>query len=361
MNLSITPLHEWGLPSTGLLISAGPCSAESEEQLRETAAGLSGEGVGFLRAGIWKPRTRPGAFEGVGAQGLEWLARVKHEFALPVGTEVAYPEHVRACREHNIDVLWIGARTTTNPFAVQALADALKDTDIPVFVKNPISPDLELWIGAIQRLYNAGLRKIGAIHRGFSTSKKVLYRNAPNWKIPIELKRQIPGIPVLCDPSHICGNTELLFSIAQEALDLLFDGLMIEVHRNPQEALSDSGQQLTPVQFYSLIERLTIKSEAADSREFQIRIRELRHEVDTIDEHLIRLLGKRMEIAGKMGALKRKNNISILQPNRWEEIIESRRSIGRENGLSGDFVFQLFQLIHEEAIERQEPDNELKA
>ncbi len=356
MDLSITPLKEWGLPFKEKFLSVGPCSAESEEQVLQTAGGLVDQRVGFFRAGIWKPRTHPGSFEGVGLEGLKWLGRVRDELHLPVGTEVANPDHVKACLEHNIDVLWIGARTTANPFAVQAIADALKGTDIPLFVKNPISPDLELWIGAIMRLYNAGLRRIGAIHRGFSTSKIVLYRNAPNWKIPIELKRRVPDIPLLCDPSHICGNSELIFSIAQEALDLLYDGLMIEVHRNPTEALSDSGQQITPEQFIDLIKRLTVKREIGDSEEFQQRIKELRHEVDTIDEHLLKLLGTRMEIAEKMGDLKRTNNISVYQPHRWKEILESRQAEGKEYDLSGEFVLHLFQLIHEEAIRRQEEE-----
>ncbi len=350
----LQPLHEWGISVDDLLISAGPCSAESEDQLLDTARGLAGSKVSFMRAGIWKPRTHPGGFEGIGIKGLEWLANAREKFNIPVGTEVAYPAHVEACMKYKMDVLWIGARTTSNPFAVQALADVLKGVDVPVFIKNPISPDIELWIGAIERLYNAGLRKIGAIHRGFSTSKKIMYRNAPNWKIPIELKRRIPDIPLLCDPSHICGTTELIFSVAQEALDLLYDGLMIEVHRNPAEALSDSGQQLTPDEFRSLITRLTVKSETGDSREYEIRIKELRHEVDHLDENLIQLLGKRMEIAEKMGDLKRRNNISVFQPHRWEEIINSRRTAGEENGLSGEFVFQLFQVIHEEAIRHQE-------
>ncbi|UCD35781.1 MAG: bifunctional 3-deoxy-7-phosphoheptulonate synthase/chorismate mutase type II [Nitrospiraceae bacterium] len=354
MELSVLPLEQWGMPRKAPFLCAGPCSAESEEQLLETARGIERGGISLLRAGLWKPRTQPGTFEGVGVRGLEWLTRAGQAIDVPVATEVATPQHVEACLKHNIHVLWIGARTTTNPFAVQALADALLGTDIPVFVKNPISPDVELWIGAIHRLWNAGLRRIGAIHRGFSTSKKILYRNAPNWKIPIELKRRIPAIPLLCDPSHICGRGDLIFSIAQEALDLLYDGLMVEVHRSPAEALSDSGQQLTPGEFHELVRRLTIKRESADSSEYQTRIRELRHEIDTIDEHMLQLLSKRMEIAAKMGDLKRKNNISVLQPHRWEEIIESRRAMGEELGLSGEFLFQLLQIIHEEAIEQQE-------
>jgi chorismate mutase len=356
MNLSIAPLVEWGLPIQDIFLIAGPCSAESEEQLLETAKKLKDNDISFFRAGIWKPRTHPGSFEGVGIKGLRWLAKVKEITSLPVGTEVAIPEHVKACIKYNIDVLWIGARTTPNPFAVQALADILKDTDLPVFVKNPISPDLELWIGAIERLYNAGIKKIGAIHRGFSTPRKVLYRYSPNWKIPIELKRRIPEIPILCDPSHICGRSELIFSIAQEAMDLLYDGLMVEVHINPAEALSDSKQQLTPEQFQSLTHRLTLKRELSNNEEYRIRIKELRSEIDDIDEHIIQLLGKRMDIARKMGILKKMNNISILQPHRWTEILKSRLFSAIDYNLSEDFTFHLFQLIHEEAIQQQEPD-----
>lgn len=356
MKLNITPLKEWGLPVKDIFLSAGPCSAESEQQVLETAGGLKDAGVSFLRAGIWKPRTHPGTFEGVGEEGLKWLVRAREEFNMPVGTEVANSGHLKACLKHNIDIIWIGARTTTNPFAVQDIADSLKGADIPLLVKNPISPDIELWIGAVERLYNAGLRKIGVIHRGFSTTKKILYRNEPNWKIPIELKRRLPGVPVICDPSHICGKADLIFSIAQEALDLLYDGLMIEVHIDPKSALSDSEQQITPDHFRTLIDRLTLKKELSDSREFQTRLQELRLEVDSLDDHIIRLLGKRMEIARKMGNIKRRNNVSTLQPQRWKEIIASRIADGKEQELSEDFVLQLFQAIHEEAIHQQEKD-----
>jgi len=356
MNISMLPLEEWGLPIKDIFLAAGPCSAESEEQVLETAGGLADAGLSVFRAGVWKPRTQPGCFEGVGEKGLQWLARVRDEFGIAVGTEAANAAHVRACLKYNIDVIWIGARTTPNPFAIQEIADALRDSSTPVLVKNPVSPDLDLWIGAIKRLQNAGLKKIAAIHRGFSSSKKVLYRNMPNWKIPIELKRQLPALPILCDPSHICGRADLIFSIAQEALDLLFNGLMIEVHAHPSQALSDAGQQITPAAFKSLIKRLTLKSELSDSNEYQTRITELRQEVDSIDEHIIELLGKRMEIAKKMGALKRRNNVSTLQPERWNEIIQSRISLGQEQALSGEFIFQLFQAIHEEAIQQQEKD-----
>jgi chorismate mutase len=356
MEKTFVPIKEWGFSMRDIFLAAGPCSAESLEQVMETAKNLAGSGVGFLRAGIWKPRTYPGSFEGAGIDGLKWLVQAREEFNLPIGVEVASPEHVEICLNYKVDVLWIGARTTPNPFAIQAIADALKGTDVPVLVKNPISPDIDLWIGAIERLQNVGLKKIGVIHRGFSSSKKVLYRYSPNWKIPIELKRRLPDIPILCDPSHICGKPELIYSIAQEALDLLFDGLIIEVHIDPAKALSDAMQQITPRQFDSLINRLTVKNEWTDSDEYQMRIKELRLEVDHIDEHILKLLGTRMKVAKKMGKLKSRHNISTLQPRRWQEVLESRVAAGKDEHLSEEFVFQLFQSIHEEAINQQEDE-----
>jgi chorismate mutase len=357
MESSFIPIDKWGFPLRSVFIAAGPCSAESREQVMETARGLKDSGISFLRAGIWKPRTYPGTFEGAGIEGLKWLTEARDEFKMAIGVEVANPEHVEICLDYKVDVLWIGARTTPNPFAIQAIADALKGTDMPVLIKNPISPDIDLWLGAIERMQNVGLKKIGAIHRGFSTSKKVLYRYAPNWKIPIELKRRLPEVPLLCDPSHICGKTELIYSVAQEALDLLFDGLMIEVHNNPSVALSDSRQQLTPDEFHTILKRLTMRHEMSDSDEYQTRIKELRLEVDDVDDHLIKLLGKRMDIARQMGALKRRHNISTLQPKRWEEILESRVNAGKEDKLSEECVFQIFQSIHEEAIRQQEEES----
>ncbi|MFC1840021.1 chorismate mutase [Thermodesulfobacteriota bacterium] len=354
MKTDIIALKDWGLPIADIFLSAGPCSAESEEQVMVTARALADTNISFMRAGLWKPRTHPGSFEGVGAEGLKWLQRAREETGLAVGTEVATPEHVEACLEHKIDIVWVGARTTPNPFAVQELADALKGSDIPILIKNPISPDISLWQGAVERMLNAGLKKIGVIHRGFSTSREVIYRYSPNWKIPIEFKRRLPDIPILCDPSHICGNTELIFSVAQEALSLLYDGLMIEVHINPGEALSDAKQQLTPDEFLALINRLTIKTELTDSEQFDARMKELRVHVDGLDEHLIKILGKRMEIVRQIGALKRKNNISTLQPRRWQEIVASRIAEGTGYLLSEEFIFQLFESIHEEAIRQQE-------
>jgi chorismate mutase len=246
--MTFTPLKSWGFPMHPSMLIAGPCSAESEAQVLDTARELSQAGISCLRAGLWKPRTHPGTFEGVGADGIPWLLRARECYGLRIGVEVATPEHVDTCLRAGVDLVWIGARTTTNPFSVQALADALRGADIPVLVKNPLSPDVDLWIGAIERLANAGLRRLGAIHRGFSTARSAPYRFAPAWRIPIELRRQLPEIPILCDPSHICGRTDLILAVAQEALDLLYDGLMVEVHISPRDARSDAGQQLTPAE-----------------------------------------------------------------------------------------------------------------
>lgn len=352
--MSFIPLASWGFPMHPLFFIAGPCSAESEKQVLDTTRELSETGISCLRAGLWKPRTHPGTFEGVGADGIPWLLRARERYGLRVGVEVATPEHVDACLRAGVDLLWIGARTTTNPFSVQALADALRGADIPVLVKNPLSPDVDLWIGAIERLANAGLRRLGAIHRGFSTSRSAPYRFAPAWRIPIELRRQLPGIPILCDPSHICGRTDLIFPVAQEALDLLFDGLMVEVHVSPRDARSDAGQQLTPAEFRDLAQRLKVRRVEGDSKSALERLHELRAEVDGLDHHLIELIANRMEIVRKIGRHKRDHDISALQPRRWEEIIRSRVASAREHQLDEDFIFHLFEMIHEEAIRQQE-------
>jgi len=351
-----TILKEWDFPIDRFFLSAGPCSAESAEQVMETAKALSKENISFLRAGIWKPRTRPGSFEGVGLKGLAWLDQARQETGLKIGTEVAEPAHVEACLEFGLDILWVGARTTTNPFSVQAIADALKGTNIPVLVKNPISADIGLWIGAIERLANAGITKIGAIHRGFSSSLEMRYRNTPNWKMPIELKRRLPEIPIICDPSHICGKTELIPAIAQEALDLLFDGLMLEVHPRPETALSDPEQQLTPDQFSSLIQSITVPTEQSNSSKFVGELGQLRENVDELDSRLIDLLGERMEIVRQMGKLKAEQKVSTLQPKRWQEIVDNRVTKGSQLNLSESFMLQLMQSIHEEAIRQQEED-----
>lgn len=345
---------EWGFPVDRMFLAAGPCSAESEGQVLETARALADHGVGFMRAGIWKPRTRPGCFEGVGLKGLAWMDHARAATGLKIGTEVAEPSHVEACLEYGMDVLWVGARTSTNPFSVQAIADALRGVDVPVFVKNPMSADIGLWIGAIERLANAGLTKLGAIHRGFSSTLETRYRNAPNWKMPIELKRHLPDIPLICDPSHIGGRADLVPVVAQEAMDLLFDGLMVEVHPDPPSALSDAAQQLTPNRFFSMVGNLRLPHEQSNSTSFIHRMGELREDVDELDSRLLELLGQRMDIVQEMGRLKTEQNVSTLQPHRWQEIVEDRVKKGTGLDLSEGFVLQLMQSIHEEAIRQQE-------
>lgn len=347
-------IKTWGFPVDRMFLAAGPCSAESREQVLESAKALSAGGVSFLRAGIWKPRTRPGSFEGVGLKGLAWMDQARAETGMKIGTEVAEPAHVEACLEYGLDILWVGARTATNPFSVQAIADALRGTDIPVLVKNPMNADIGLWMGAIERLANAGLTRLGAVHRGFSSELETHYRNAPNWKAPIELKRRMPDIPILCDPSHICGKRDLIPAIAQEALDLLFDGLMLEVHPDPSVALSDAGQQLTPEQFFDLLGTLKLSHEQSNSATFAARLNELRNTVDDLDSRMLNLLSQRMDIVRKMGELKTAQNVSTFQPYRWQKIVEDRVLKGTGLDLSEGFVLQLMQSIHEESIRQQE-------
>ncbi len=354
MDMNEARFKEWGFPVDRMFLAAGPCSAESESQVLETARALADHDIGFMRAGIWKPRTRPGSFEGVGLKGLAWMDHARAATGLKIGTEVAEPSHVEACLEYGMDVLWVGARTSTNPFSVQAIADALRGVDIPVFVKNPMSADIGLWIGAIERLANAGLTRLGAIHRGFSSTLEMRYRNAPNWKMPIELKRHLPDVPLICDPSHISGRADLVPVVAQEAMDLLFDGLMVEVHPDPPSALSDAAQQLTPDRFISMIENLRLPHEQSDSASFIHRMGELREDVDELDSRLLELLGQRMDIVQEMGRLKTEKNVSTLQPHRWQEIVEDRVKKGTGLDLSEGFVLQLMQSIHEEAIHQQE-------
>lgn len=338
------------------LLIAGPCSVESEEQVMKTAMALKEYNIDILRGGIWKPRTRPNAFEGIGGRGLGWLKKAGAAAELPVGTEVAVPMHVEICLSHEIDVLWIGARTTANPFSVQAIADALKGVDIPVMVKNPVSPDLGLWIGALERLHNAGITQLAAIHRGFSMADDGKYRNRPSWHIPIELKRRMPDLPIICDPSHICGKRELLQHVSQEAIDLLFDGLMIEVHPDPDNAMSDNEQQLTPEGFGKLIASLESKKESVDDPDFQKQLSIFRENIDTIDSELIKLLGKRMQIVEEIGKFKKSQKVTVFQPSRWEEILKSRVDEAAKYNLSPAFMKQIYQFIHEEAVRHQEED-----
>lgn len=335
------------------LIISGPCSAESEEQVIETAKQLADSKVKIFRAGIWKPRTRPGTFEGLGSVALPWLRRVKEETGMLTAIEVANVWHLKEALKYGVDMLWIGARTTANPFAVQELADGLRGLDIPVFIKNPVNPDLELWIGAFERLNKAGVKKLAAIHRGFSYYGPSPYRNIPQWEIPIELKRRIPDLPIITDPSHICGNKDLLFGISQTAMDLDFDGLFIESHHKPEAALSDKDQQIRPDELKTLLEKLIYrKSEINNTRHLE-GLTDYRRQIDHWDTELIRVLRNRMSISEEIGKLKKKENITILQTGRWSEILEDRLSQAREMGMSEHFIVQIFKQIHQESISFQ--------
>lgn len=355
INLDITPLEvgsELGLHKPVLI--SGPCSAESEEQVMETCIQLAKLGkVSMLRAGIWKPRTRPNSFEGVGSIGLKWLKQAGRATGLPVTTEVANVKHVYEALRENIDVLWIGARTTVNPFAVQEIADALEGVDIPVFVKNPVNPDLPLWIGALERLNRSGIKRLGAIHRGFSTYGNSKYRNKPQWEIPIELMRRVPELPVICDPSHICGRRDTLQTVAQKALDLNFDGLMIESHITPNKALSDAKQQVTPERLGEIIESLVLRHASTEDAFVMHQLEELRDTIDSVDKKLISVVGKRMEVAREIAQYKKLNDITILQPQRWAKIFEERTKLGIEKGMTEKFMQDLYNAIHKESIRHQ--------
>lgn len=331
------------------LIIAGPCSAETEEQVMETARQLHANGVQIYRAGIWKPRTKPGGFEGIGAVGLPWLQRVKRELGMYTATEVATAAHVRAALAADVDILWIGARTTANPFAVQEIADALEGTDIPVLIKNPVNPDLDLWIGAIERVYNAGVRKIGAIHRGFSSYDKKIYRNLPQWHIPIELHRQMPELPIICDPSHIGGKRELVAPLCQQAMDLNFDGLIVETHVNPEKAWSDAPQQVTPAVLDFILNALVIR----DTTQTTENLTALRRQIDDLDNDLLELLAKRMRVSREIGRYKKEHNMPILQEHRYDEILQKRIAQAIEMGMKEEFMKSVLVAIHEESVRHQ--------
>ena len=336
------------------VIIAGPCSAETEEQVLQTAREIAAlKKVSIFRAGIWKPRTRPGQFEGIGSIGLEWLKKVKAETGLPTAVEVANVKHVYEALRMGVDFLWIGARTTVNPFSVQEIADALKGVDVPVLIKNPVNADLELWMGAIERIQKAGITKIGAIHRGFSSYDKSQYRNKPMWELPIELKRRMPGIPMICDPSHICGNTDLLFSVSQTAIDLDYEGLMIETHCNPKVALSDAKQQVTPAELGKIIDKIVVRLSSVEDRKILSSLEDFRDRIDELDNSLIGILANRMEIARAIGEYKKENGVTILQNVRWNEIVEMRTKQGAEKQLTSDFVLKIFESIHQESIHHQ--------
>lgn len=335
------------------LIISGPCSAETEEQVLQVAHQLKQTQVSVFRAGIWKPRTRPGGFEGVGAIGLKWLEKAKQETGLLLATEVATKAHVELALEHNIDVLWIGARTTVNPFAVQEIAEALQNTDKIVLLKNPVNPDLSLWIGGLERLQNANIQRLGLIHRGFSTYEKTKYRNNPEWQIAIEMQSKFPDIPMICDPSHISGNRNMIQDISQQALDLNYNGLMIETHINPDKAWSDAAQQMTPAMLKSVLKNLKVRKQTDEDYDYVLALSKLRTQIDETDLKILDIIGKRMKIVEEVGALKRDKNVAILQTRRWQEILETMLTVGKEKELSEDFILRLFQAIHQESIHHQ--------
>lgn len=352
--MELKGIKDWGLNINDKLIVSGPCSAESEEQVVNTCKALAANNkVNMLRAGIWKPRTRPNSFEGIGSIGLEWLVQAKKETGLPISTEVANPEHIEECLKAGVDVIWLGARTTVNPFAVQAIADRLRGVDIPVMVKNPINPDVQLWRGAIERLYNSGINKIAAIHRGFSSFQETAYRNEPKWELAIELKTLVKDIEIICDPSHICGNRELIPMVSQKALDLAMDGLMIESHENPEVALSDAAQQLNPNDLISLIDDLHFRHEEIGNSLMADKLVDLRKDIDHMDNEVLETLSKRMKVAEQIGQFKKDNEVTVLQVNRWEEILANRLKMSGALGLSDDFIKDLLNLIHKESISKQ--------
>ena len=353
--LDLIPLYDWGMfteprPS----VVAGPCSAETEEQVMETAKGLKDLGINVFRAGIWKPRTHPGCFEGIGVPGLKWMQKAKKEYGLKIATEVASEKHVFECLKHGVDLVWIGARTTANPFLVQEIADALADTDIPVLVKNPVNPDIDLWIGALERLNNAGIKKLGVIHRGFSTIDKIKYRNDPQWQMAIELRSRYPELPFFVDPSHMAGSKDYILELSQRSLDLGFEGLMIESHCNPSTALSDAKQQLTPEELKDMLyNQITVRDADSDAKEWKENIDQLRAKIDIIDESILYTLASRMKISRQIGEYKKNNNIAILQASRWDSLLAKVVEKGSEYGLPKNFIEDVFNAIHEASVEIQ--------
>ncbi len=347
----LQPITFPGIDPKKPLIIAGPCSAETEEQTLDTARQLADLGIKIFRAGIWKPRTKPGGFEGVGSQGLKWLKKVKEETGMYVATEVATHQHVTEALAEGIDMIWIGARTSANPFAMQEIADTLKElnADIPVLVKNPVNPDLELWIGAMQRIYNAGIRQLGAIHRGFSTYGKHIYRNMPQWHIPIELRLRFPEMPIICDPSHIGGRRELIAPLSQEAFDMGFDGLIIESHCNPDCAWSDAAQQLTPEILNFILHTLVIR----DSKQSTENLTLLRQQIDRIDRELLEVLAKRMQVSRDIGRYKKEHRMSVVQAGRYNDVIRTRLNHGVEMGMGAEFLKTVLLAIHDESVRQQ--------
>ncbi len=353
--LDIAPLSQWGffrLPPRPCVI-AGPCSAETREQVLQTAAGLKAFGINVFRAGIWKPRTHPGSFEGIGVPGLKWLQEVRRDYGMKVCTEVASARHVFECIKYGVDMVWIGARTTANPFLVQEIAEALRDTDIPVLVKNPVNPDLDLWIGAMERFNREGITKLGAIHRGVSTSEKIKYRNDPLWSMAVDLRARYPQIPIFADPSHMGGRREYLQELSQRAMDLGLEGLMVESHCDPSCALSDAAQQLVPSDLKSLLESLVVRDATSPDEEFRESLSRLREQIDVIDENLVRELSARMKVSERIGTIKREHNVAIIQAGRWEKVLEKVDALAVQYGLDSKFVKSVFEAIHEASVQEQ--------
>lgn len=348
MDLELKPLN---LPCDNerLTVIAGPCSAETEEQVMKTARQLAEKGCHIFRAGAWKPRTKPGGFEGNGEAALPWLKTVKEETGMMVATEVATPEHVELALKYGIDILWVGARTTANPFAMQALADSLRGVDVPVFIKNPVNPDLELWIGAMERINQAGVKRIAAIHRGFSSYDKKIYRNLPMWQIPIELRRRIPQLPIICDPSHIGGSRELIAPLCQQAMDLGLDGLIVESHCDPDKAWSDAKQQVTPDVLDYILSLLVIRDDKVTTEGIVM----LRKQIDELDNQLMELLAKRMRVCREIGQYKKEHNMTVLQTGRYNEILEKRGAQGSLCGMDAKFIKDVFEAVHEESVRQQ--------
>ena len=354
LKLDINPIKAWLPNIDNPLLVSGPCSLESEKQALDTARLLAKDKRVFVyRGGVWKPRTRPGSFEGVGSIGLKWLQKVKEETGLPVGTEVANAQHTEEALKAGLDVIWIGARSTASPFVVQEIADVINGSDAVVMIKNPVNPDVQLWLGAIERIYQAGIRNIVAIHRGFTPFSDTKYRNYPNWQTVIELRRTMPNLPIICDPSHIAGKREYLFEIAQKAFDMGMEGLMLESHIDPSCALSDAAQQLTPDDLGKLLDKLVIRHENANNPDFENRLEMLRSRIDTIDNELLELLSSRVEIVKEIGKYKKENNVTALQVSRWSQLMENRVKLGAKMNLDDTFVKILFQLIHEDSVRMQ--------
>ena len=352
--LDIIPGTEWGfftLPRP--MCIAGPCSAETEEQVMETAKGLSEFGIHVYRAGIWKPRTHPGSFEGVGTPGLKWLRKVKETYGMKVCTEVASEKHVLECIKYGVDIVWIGARTSANPFLMQEIADALEGTDIPVLVKNPVNPDIDLWVGALERLNRAGIKKLGVIHRGFSTSAPILYRNDPGWKLAIEMRTRYPQMAFFADPSHMAGDRKYLQELSQRAMDLGLDGLMVESHCNPACALSDAKQQLTPHELQNLLESLVIRENTSDNEAYKDGIEALRARIDVIDDNLLKLLAERMDVSRRIGRYKKEHNVAIIQAGRWDALLAAMVARAREKGISEEAITAIMNAIHDESVKVQ--------